>query len=176
MGVAAEIRHKQILEQLGSKGRIYVKDISQALEVTEVTVRRDLTFLEENGLVKKTYGGAVLTAPEVNVSVRYRQKRRLSAKRIVGKLASELIKDGDIIYLEAGSTCYEIIPYLIPFEIDNLLPSHPGIDRSCDNIPRMLIDASLEKLVYFIFCQVAHPSVVLLKSERLAPVKGIALY
>ena len=112
MGVAAEIRHKQILEQLGSTGRIYVKDISQALGITEVTIRRDLAFLQANGLIKKTYGGAVLAGPEVATSVRYRQKRKLSAKRIIGKLASELIKDGDIIYLEAGSTCYEIIPYL----------------------------------------------------------------
>ena len=112
MGIEAELRHKQILEQLGSTGRIYVKDISQALGVTEVTIRRDLVLLENKGLLKKTYGGAVLTAPEVKTSVRYRQKRKLAAKKIIGKLAAELIKDGDIIYLEAGSTCYEIIPYL----------------------------------------------------------------
>jgi len=112
MGVAAEIRHKQILEQLASSGRIYVKDISQHLGVTEVTIRRDLSFLEETGLLKKTYGGAVLAAPEVESSVRYRQTRKLKAKKTVGKLASELVKDGDIIYLEAGSTCYEIIPYI----------------------------------------------------------------
>jgi len=112
MGIAAEIRHKKILEQLGSTGRIYVKGISQALGVTEVTIRRDLSFLEANGLLKKTYGGAVLAGPEIRTSVRYRQTRELSAKKTIGKLASELIKDGDIIYLEAGSTCYEIIPYL----------------------------------------------------------------
>ena len=112
MGIAAEIRHKIILEKLSLKGRIYVKDISQQLGVTEVTIRRDLVLLEKNGLLKKTYGGAVSAAPEIKSSVRYRQKKKIRAKRIVGKLASELIKDGDIIYLEAGSTCYEIIPYL----------------------------------------------------------------
>ncbi len=113
MGIAAEVRHKKILDELGSRGRVYVKDVSQVLGVTEVTIRRDLAFLERNGLLKKTYGGAVLSAPEVKASVRYRQKRKLSAKRIVGRLASELVKDGDIIYLEAGSTCYEIIPHLV---------------------------------------------------------------
>lgn len=65
MGIAAEIRHKQILGQLASTGRIYVKDISQAFGITEVTVRRDMSFLERKGLLKKTYGGAVLSAPEV---------------------------------------------------------------------------------------------------------------
>jgi len=112
MGIAAEIRHKKILEQLIASGKIYVKDISGELGVTEVTVRRDLSFLENNGLLKKTYGGAVQAAPEISSSVRYRQKKKIQAKKIVGKLASELIKDGDIIYLEAGSTCYEIVPFL----------------------------------------------------------------
>ena len=112
MGVAAKLRHKQILEQLTLKGRVYVRDISRLCGVTEVTIRRDLAYLKTNALVKKTYGGAVLAAPDIARSVRYRRKRRLSAKRIIGKLAGELVADGDIIYLEAGSTCYEIIPYL----------------------------------------------------------------
>lgn len=112
MGIAAEIRHKKIFDELNSVGRVYVKDISKALGVTEITIRRDLAFLEDNGLLKKTYGGAVPVAPDLDASVRYRQKKKIDAKKIVGKLASTLIKDGDIIYLEAGSTCYEIVPYL----------------------------------------------------------------
>lgn len=112
MGIAAKLRHKQILEELGDKGRVQVSRMSNILEVTEVTIRRDLAFLEKEGLLSKAYGGAVPVSPEVNVSVRYRQTRSIEAKRIIGRLAGELIKDGDIIYLEAGSTCYEIIPYL----------------------------------------------------------------
>ena len=112
MGIAAEIRQRQILEQIASAGRIQVKDISKALGVTEVTIRRDLKLLEKSGLLKKTYGGAVLMGPSVQASVRYRQTQNLIAKKIIGKLASELIRDSDIIYLEAGSTCYEIIPHL----------------------------------------------------------------
>ena len=112
MGIAAEIRHKHILDKLASAGRVFVKDISQALDVTEVTIRRDLAFLEKSGLLKKTYGGAVLLTPEFEVSVRYRRTHRLAAKKIIGKLAAALVYDGDIIYLEAGSTCFEIIPYL----------------------------------------------------------------
>jgi len=113
MGVSAEIRHKTILEQVRSAGRIYVRDIARKLRVTEVTIRRDLTVLQTDGLVKKTYGGAVLAAPEVSASVRYRQTKKVGAKKIIGKLAGALVKDGDVIYLEAGSTCHEIIPYLV---------------------------------------------------------------
>lgn len=113
MGLLAENRQQLILERVRVKGRIEVCGLAKELDVTEVTIRRDLVLLEKSGLIKKTYGGAVLASPpEMNVSVRYRQTRNLAAKRIVGKLAAELIKDSDIIYLEAGSTCYEIIPYL----------------------------------------------------------------
>ena len=112
MGIAAESRSEEILKQLEMVGRVYVRELAEAFDVTEITIRRDLTALAYKGLLKKTYGGAVLAGPDLSTSVRYRRKRKVSAKKIVGKLASELIKDGDVIYLEAGSTCYEIIPYL----------------------------------------------------------------
>jgi DeoR/GlpR family transcriptional regulator of sugar metabolism len=112
MGVTAEIRHRQIVEQLNLTGRVSVTELSKILRVTEVTIRRDLQLLAKSGLLKKTYGGAVLVGPGVQVSVRYRHTHNLGAKRIIGKLASDLINDGDIIYLEAGSTCYEIIPHI----------------------------------------------------------------
>ena len=112
MGISSETRHKFIIDQLNSKGKVYVKDIADRFNVTEVTVRRDLTVLQNNGLLKKTYGGAVPASPEVNASVRYRRTKRLSAKKEIGKLAATLINDGDIIFLEAGSTCNEIIPHL----------------------------------------------------------------
>ena len=91
MGVATEVRHRKILKRIHQKGRIYVKQVAETLSVTEVTVRRDLAFLERKGLVKKTYGGAVLSAPEVETSVRYRQKKKVSAKKTVGQLAGQLV-------------------------------------------------------------------------------------
>ncbi len=112
MGLASETRYKYILDKLNSKGRLRVKEAAKELGVTEVTIRRDLAHLSREGLIKKTYGGAMLLTPDFNISVQFRQKRKQEAKKIVGKLASMLINDGDIIYLESGSTCFEIIPYL----------------------------------------------------------------
>jgi DeoR/GlpR family transcriptional regulator of sugar metabolism len=113
MGLLAENRQQLILERVRLNGHIKVSNLAEELDVTEITIRRDLSTLQKSGLVKKTYGGAVIVSPpEMNVSVRYRQTHNLAAKRIIGKFAASLIKDNDIIYLEAGSTCYEIIPYL----------------------------------------------------------------
>lgn len=116
MGLLAEKRHNYILDKLKSSGRVTVSEVSQVFEVTEVTVRRDLSWLQKQNLVKKTYGGAVLpNLPEINISVRFRHTQNQQAKRIIGELASRLINDGDVIYLEAGSTCYEIVPHLAKY-------------------------------------------------------------
>ena len=116
MGLLAEKRHNYILEQIRSAGRIQVSKLAGQLGVTEVTIRRDLSYLQKTGLLKKTYGGAVLAGPSEIDSVRFRQTRNLSAKKVIGQLAAQLIEDGDIIYLEAGSTCYEIIPHLAQYQ------------------------------------------------------------
>jgi DeoR/GlpR family transcriptional regulator of sugar metabolism len=114
MGLSAEKRRQYILEQIRTVGRVEVPHVAQQFSVTEVTVRRDLTVLAEKGLLQKTYGGAVsAAAPEINAAVRYRQTRNLQAKKIIGRLVAEnLVHNGDVIYLEAGSTCHEIIPHL----------------------------------------------------------------
>jgi DeoR/GlpR family transcriptional regulator of sugar metabolism len=117
MGLLAEGRQQHILHQLQSLGRVEVTDLAKELDVTEVTIRRDLAALHKVGLVKKTYGGAVAPpVPEMNLSVKFRQTRNFSAKKVIGKLASDLVQNGDVIFLEAGSTCYEIIPHLARFE------------------------------------------------------------
>ncbi|OHB49433.1 MAG: hypothetical protein A2Y10_14480 [Planctomycetes bacterium GWF2_41_51] len=112
MGLLAEERHNFILEHLKNTGKVIVKEVAFKFGVNEITIRRDLENMEKKGLVKKTYGGAVLAGSDFNPSVKFRHTKNLSAKKIIGKLAAEIINDGDNIYLEAGSTCYEIIPYL----------------------------------------------------------------
>lgn len=112
MGLLAEERHNYILESIKNTGKVIVKEVASKFGVNEITIRRDLESMEKKGLVKKTYGGAVLAGSDFNPSVKFRHTKNLSAKKIIGKLAADIINDGDTIYLEAGSTCYEIIPYL----------------------------------------------------------------
>lgn len=113
MGLLAEDRQRHILDRLRRSGQIKVRQLAGELNVTEVTIRRDLRRMQGNGLLKKTYGGAIPSElPNMSISVHYRQTRNLAAKKIIGRLASNLIKDNDIIFLEAGSTCFEIIPHL----------------------------------------------------------------
>jgi DeoR/GlpR family transcriptional regulator of sugar metabolism len=118
MGIESDIRYKKILDEIKTNGRVYVNEVAEQMGVTQVTIRRDLTYLEKKGLLKKIYGGAVPSSPQLKASVTYREKKKIAAKKIIGRLASELIKDEDVIYLESGTTCNEIIPYLA--DKDNL--------------------------------------------------------
>lgn len=115
MGLLAENRYNYILEQLRAHGRIKVCEVAEHLAVTEVTIRRDLSAMQREGVLKKTYGGAVLVGPADNTNnifLAARRTQNLTAKKLIGKLAADMIKDGDNIYLESGTTCNEIIPYL----------------------------------------------------------------
>ena len=137
MGLLAEKRHQYILEQLRSNGRILVSSIAGDLDVTEVTVRRDLSLLSKTGLLKKTYGGAVLPGPaNNNVSVRFRHTRNIQAKKNIGKSAADLVKDNDLIYLEAGSTCYEIIPFLSKYKNLTIIVNSLNLMRRLHELTR----------------------------------------
>ena len=98
MGLLAETRQRHILSKLRQSGQIKVRQLAAELNVTEVTIRRDLRGMQSNGLLKKTYGGAIPSElPDMSISVRYRQSRNLAAKKIIGKLAAELKAEGKTV-------------------------------------------------------------------------------
>ncbi|MDX1995905.1 MAG: DeoR/GlpR family DNA-binding transcription regulator [bacterium] len=110
-----EERRRLILEQLSQKGRVAVKDLSGALNVSAVTIRQDLRSLEEDGLLERTHGGAVLPAskpsgPELSFDVRQRSKR--PEKDAIARAAVDLIPNGASIALDASTTAFGMIPYL----------------------------------------------------------------
>ncbi len=74
-------------------------------------VRRDLNFLEEKGKIKRVHGGAVLVENKEEDIV-YKKMVYSDEKDIIGKKAAALVKNGDIIYLDAGSTTESVIKYL----------------------------------------------------------------
>ena len=109
-------RHERICELLHEKGHVSVTHLSTHLGVSEVTIRKDLTALEETHLVVRTRGGAVL-AEHYKYDLPFRQQMALHAreKNAIGKEAARLIKDHDTIILGSGSTTASIVPHLSDF-------------------------------------------------------------
>lgn len=98
-------RRNEILARLQEERKVVVSDLSQLYNVTEETIRRDLEKLENEGLAKKTYGGAVLNE-SFNIDLPYtvRKKANVSGKQIIAEKVANMIEDGDHILLDASST------------------------------------------------------------------------
>ncbi len=104
-------RQQRILEDLYNKGHVSVKALSESLGVSEATIRRDLRALAKNHEVELVYGGATL-ARSTDYSFRSKAMRNVEAKRTIGRLAADLAADGDQVFVDSGTTCFEIVPHL----------------------------------------------------------------
>lgn len=96
-----------------SNGRITVNDLSDIFKVSRATIRRDLQELEEQHLLVRSHGGAILketTIFEPSFTEKITQNR--DEKTSIGKKAASLIHDNETILLDAGSTTSTIIPFL----------------------------------------------------------------
>lgn len=108
-------REKQILEILLKEKESSVKQLAKILFVSEPSVRRDLQSLEKQNLIKRIHGGAVLeeTALSKNkIPFLIREYEQSSAKTMIAKKAIDLICDNDIVFLDASTSCYYLIPFL----------------------------------------------------------------
>lgn len=99
------------MSALFEKRHVTSRDLAIGMSVSEATVRRDLKSLADSGQVELVYGGATLRRP-ADYSFRSKGSRNTQAKRIIGKLAASLVGDDDQIFLDSGTTCFEMIPYL----------------------------------------------------------------
>ena len=107
-------RQQQILEDIEKNGVGSIAELSQKYSVSEMTIRRDLLVLEGVGHIKRTYGGALLSN-SLSAEPRYAAKQKLhaSSKASLAQYAAEkLVKSGDIIILEGGTTITAMAQYL----------------------------------------------------------------
>jgi DeoR family fructose operon transcriptional repressor len=121
-------RHSYIIEKLDQHNQVEVQDIVDQFNVSPITVRRDLTQLEEEGLLVRTHGGAIKSVPVSVPLFSFNEKAAINQeqKKYICQLASGLIKDGDIIFMDSGSTVFHLCFFLEQFKniivITNSLP------------------------------------------------------
>ncbi len=102
-------RLNKIKELLYKDKRVDVVELSEMFSVTEVTIRRDLDKLEQVGFLVKIYGGAVLNETNVQQPLfTDSDDETFQEKQMIGKIATEMIDNGDAIFLSPGRTCLEI--------------------------------------------------------------------
>lgn len=106
-------RRKLIQEYLASHKIASIADLSEMAETSEATIRRDLEWLENEGLLERTYGGAILSQ-RYNLESAYEQRATSfpEEKQLIGEHAASLIEDGDIVFINSGTTTAQIFHHI----------------------------------------------------------------
>ena len=106
-------RHNQILQALKEQGFVTVTSLSEVLDVSDATVRRDLNYLEKQNLLRRTHGGATPRNHIVrDLPVSEKASRNADEKRRIGAAAAGLVEDYDRIILASGTTVREVASHL----------------------------------------------------------------
>jgi DeoR family fructose operon transcriptional repressor len=99
-------RQAKLIDLVRQRGQVTVGELVARFGVSSDTIRRDLTLLEGAGLIVRTHGGAVPADRMVNpiTTLSSRMDKHVSAKQRIGAAAADLIRDGETLILNAGST------------------------------------------------------------------------
>ena len=108
MYMFAEERKAEILQLVESGKPVKVGDLSERFEVSESTVRRDLQELENVGLIQRTHGGAISIQSSLELSYQEKEILFYDEKQKIAKAAVELVKDGETVFLDTGTTTLQI--------------------------------------------------------------------
>lgn len=113
-GLFAEERREKILGLLNQVKRVMVKDLAEKFHVSIDTIRRDLSIMEEQGLLKKTHGGAIPSTKvrQAPPSPELRYHEGTPQGHAIAKLAVSYIRDNDTVFIGSGSLSYNLLQHL----------------------------------------------------------------
>ncbi|MCR5795691.1 MAG: DeoR/GlpR family DNA-binding transcription regulator [Solobacterium sp.] len=110
-----EERRRKIVEITNERKSVSINELTELLDSSHSTIRRDLSILSKNQLLRKVHGGAVSLDSGIltqDDSVIERQDLNIQNKKAIAKYAASLIKDSDVVYIDAGTTTGEMLPHL----------------------------------------------------------------
>lgn len=125
-------RHEEILKFISSGKEASVQELSEKLRVSLVTIRSDLRLLEEEGLLLRTRGGATLRSED---DIARRMGIRFAEKQRIGREAASLVREGETLFLEAGSCIALAARELCGFRRLNVLTNNAFVARQFRDAP-----------------------------------------
>jgi DeoR/GlpR family transcriptional regulator of sugar metabolism len=125
--LAAVDRRHRILERIAEDQTIHVGDLARALDVSEMTIRRDIRGLERDGFVRQTYGGATAhITKSLDLAFNARALEHTREKRRIGMRATLLLGDARVLFVGIGTTAEQFARFL---------PVHPGLVVVTPSLP-----------------------------------------
>lgn len=133
-------RQARLVALLKARGYCSITEMSDILNVSLMTIRRDLAILQEKHIVEAMYGGARFIASEhTEPDFATRSSEHLAAKQAIGKQAAGLIEEGDVIGLDSGSTIVEVARHLPHIPLTVVTQSLPAANLVVQNKLHQLI-------------------------------------
>ncbi len=130
-------RRQRLTRRIAEQGFVNLTSLAKEFAVSESTIRRDLAHLEEEGLVKRTHGGAVFISDRFSaLNFASRETTAMAEKRAIGRVAAGLIGDDEVVLINGGTTTHEVARQLIgrPMRVaTNSLP----IANTCGMAPEI---------------------------------------
>src|ERR1700710_776125 len=121
-------RKQIILKKLDAVGEVDIKQIAAELKISEITTRRDLNQLAADGLLYRTHGGAMKVNPlEIPHDFINKAAKNIAAKDNICRAAARLINDGDIIFMDCGSTVFRLCQFIKNKKIKVITNSIPVV-------------------------------------------------
>lgn len=105
-------RRQEIAQLLLRNGNLKASELAAQFEVSTETIRKDLIYLEEQGIAKKSYGGAIACSELLERPVALKEMENMSVKTDIAHRALDLIPEKSVILLDAGSTTYALAKLL----------------------------------------------------------------
>lgn len=141
-----EERYQIIKDLLQEQNIVKMQDIVQVTGSSESTIRRDLSALEEEGVLIRVHGGAkrgYKLQPEPEMEIK--SSLNMDEKRLIAKRAADFIENDDVLFLDAGSTTYEMIPFLQGKKITVVTNGVPHASLLADlRIPTILLGGKIK--------------------------------
>jgi DeoR family fructose operon transcriptional repressor len=124
--VLVEERRQRILDLVGLRGFISLGDLAREIEVSESTIRRDLDYWNQQGLVRRTHGGAVYLGDGTTLpALEERSAQQLDEKRAIARAVVARIRDEDAVLLDGGTTTLEVARLLVDRPVQIVTNSLP---------------------------------------------------
>lgn len=107
-------RRKMIIQELEKEGSVKTADLSERLGVSSMTIRRDLNYLTEEGIVSLTHGGAVLNnGVLLEHAMLFKEESLIEEKRRIGEFCRNFINEGDAVFIDTGSTAKSVAETIV---------------------------------------------------------------
>jgi DeoR family transcriptional regulator of aga operon len=142
-------RRHHILSLIQSQGRVLVGELSRNLGISQITVRKDLEYLQSKGLVQRTHGGAlrIQSSALFDPTLKEKQKQHSQEKQRIAAAAAKMVEEGQCVMLDSGTTTTAITHELKRFSQLTVITNAVNIaaELTSTNLEVILVGGSLRK-------------------------------